>query len=166
MIIFFLLTPLELASLEAMASPGGKGLVYCNEPSVGLHLWTTQEQQRATTLLRCGAHLCSLTHVGLPFISGLIQTDRTPKGLARRYLGDLTSFSLPFSPCKIDCSGGADFIWLNREQLSAAGVNAAGFAGSHGKSHANLHPLRAWPRMFSILIFMSAPSVPVGCILK
>jgi len=45
MIIFFLQTPLELASLESMASLGGEGLVYCNEPSVGVHLWTTQERQ-------------------------------------------------------------------------------------------------------------------------
>ena len=110
MIVFFLLTSLELASLESMASPGGKGLVYCNEASVGLHLWTTQEWQRAVALLVSGAHLRSLTHVGFPFISGLIQTHRAPNGSAHRYLRDLISFSLPLFPCKIDCSGGADFI--------------------------------------------------------
>lgn len=47
MIVFFLVTPLELASLNSMAGPWRKGLVYSNEPSVGLHLWTTQEQQQA-----------------------------------------------------------------------------------------------------------------------
>lgn len=68
MIVFFLLTSLELASLESMASPEGEGLVYCNKRSVGRHLWTTQEWQRAVALLVSGAHLCSLTCVGFPFI--------------------------------------------------------------------------------------------------
>lgn len=77
MIVFFLPTSLELVSIEPMASPGGKGSVYSNEPSVGQHLRTTQERQRVVALLVSGAHLRSLTRVGFPFISGLVQTPST-----------------------------------------------------------------------------------------
>lgn len=34
---------------------------------VGLHLWTTQERQRATARFGSGAHLCPLTRLGSPF---------------------------------------------------------------------------------------------------
>lgn len=108
--VFFLLTPLELASPESMARPGGEGLVYSNEPSVGLHLWTTQERQRAVARLGSGAHLCSLTCLGFPFLSGLLQSHHAPHNLALR---DLISLSLLPSPPKI--SGGVDFICLHRE---------------------------------------------------
>lgn len=157
--LFFLLTPLEPSSPEPMAHPGGQGLAYSNQPSVGLHLWTTQEWQQAVARLGSGAHLCSLTCLGFPFLSALLQSHHAPRNLALR---DLISLPLSLLPSPHKITGRVDFICLH----CAAGVSAAGCAGSHGNSHANLHPPRGWPRMFSVLIFMSAPSVPVGCVLK
>lgn len=146
--IFFLLTPLELTSPEPVAHPGGEGLVYSNEPLVGLHLWTTQERQKAVARLRSGAHLCSLTCLGFSFLSALPQTHHAPHNLALR---DLISLSL--SPSFPLLTKSVVELTLFAFAGSAAGVSAAGCAGSHGSSHANLHPPRGWPRMFSILIF-------------
>lgn len=143
MIVFFLVTPLELSSLDSMAGPWGKGLVYSNEPLVELHLWTTQEQQQAEhssvphstahiwsppALLdpRCLAlHFCSHSDSSCPewFSSQTsVRKDR-----------DLSSLSLPLSPCKTNCRGGAGFffyfilIFLNWEKLNAGGGKCGRF---------------------------------------
>lgn len=142
-----------------MARPGGEGLVYSNEPLLGLHLWTTQEWQQAVAQLGSGAHLCSLTCLGFSFLSALLQSHHGPHNVALR---DLISLS----PCFPLLTKSGVELALFAFTGSAAGVSAAGCAGSHGNSHTNLHPARGWPRMFSVLIFMSAPTVPVGCVLK
>lgn len=102
--VFFLLTPLELASPGPTARPGGKGLVYSYEPLVGLHLWTTQERQQAVARLGSGAHLCSLTCLGFPFLSALLQSHHAPHHLAL----ETSSPSFP-SPHKI--SAGVDIFF-------------------------------------------------------